>query len=114
MNNDNFYLFISSKDSLSFHPDNEGSNFIVELPESVNLYGDWEIALCDFYHNQEVNEILYVFCDLCVSSNYYINVNNKTINRIKVYIRDVTFGLPSSITGDIHLTLQFRRKHGNI
>ena len=140
MNSDNFYLFISSSDSLSFHPDNKGSNFTVELPESVNLHGEWEAALCDFYHNPEVNEILYVFCDLCdysyignslepiirkiypnststdfqFSSNYYINVKNKNINRIKVYIRDVNFGFPSSVTGDIHLTLHLRRKDGYV
>ena len=104
-------MFISSKDSLSFHPNNKGNNFTVELSERVNLDGDWEIGLCDFYHNLEVNKILYVFCDLCdysyignslepiirriypnststdfqFSSNYYINVKNKAINRIKVY-----------------------------
>ena len=62
---DNFYFFISSRDSLSFYPDNTGYNFTVELPERLNLKGDWEIVLCDFYHAQDVNEILYVFYDLC-------------------------------------------------
>ena len=140
MNNRDFYLFLSSKDSLSFHPNNKGHSFIVELPERVNLDGDWEIALCDFYHNSEVNEILHVFCDLCdynyignslepiirtiypnnsssdfqFSSNYYISVKNKSLNRIKVYIRDVNFSLPSSITGDIHLTLHLKRRYGYV
>ena len=40
-----------------------------------------EIWLCDFCHNLEVNEILYVFCDLCDYS-YIGNSMEPIIRRI--------------------------------
>ena len=39
MNGKDFFLFISSTDSFSFHPENKTYNFIVELPERLNLVG---------------------------------------------------------------------------
>ena len=40
MTEEDFYIFLSSKDSLRFHPDNKGYNFTVELPERVELRGN--------------------------------------------------------------------------
>ena len=59
MTEGNFYIFLSSKDSLRFHPDNKGYNFTVELPERVELRGNWKVVLCD------ISETLMVFSDIC-------------------------------------------------
>ena len=48
-----FYIFLSSKDSLRFHPGNKGYNFTVELPERVELRGNWKVALCDIFLNEK-------------------------------------------------------------
>ena len=48
-----FYIFLTSKDSLGFHPDNTGHNFTVELPERVELRGEWKVAFCDIFVNEK-------------------------------------------------------------
>lgn len=41
------FLFCSSKDCINFHPENNSNDFIVELPKTLHLDGDWECALLD-------------------------------------------------------------------
>ena len=65
MNGKDFFLFISSSHSSSFHPEYKTYNFIVELPERLNLVGKWKVALCDFYLTENSLEVLYIFADLC-------------------------------------------------
>ena len=65
MDNDSLYFFLSSKDSLEYHPANNAFNFTTELCETVDLNGkEWELALCDFFSSNLVNEVLYIYCDL--------------------------------------------------
>ena len=44
MEHDIIYFFLSSIDSLNFHPNNKAYNFTVEVPERINLSGDWEVG----------------------------------------------------------------------
>ena len=60
MNNKDF-LFISSNVSSSFHPANKICNFIVELPERINLVGKWAMGLRDFFLTKISSEVLYIF-----------------------------------------------------
>ena len=43
-NTDFFYLQVNSKSSISF-PTNTPSSFTVELPNEIELKGEWEVAL---------------------------------------------------------------------
>ena len=65
MCNSDIYLFISSADSKSYHPDDKPHTFIVELGERLNFTGRWLIALSDLNLNVPTTETLYIFCDIC-------------------------------------------------
>ena len=64
MEEDNIYLFLSSIDSLEFHPNNKAYNFTVEVLERTSLTGDWEVGTCDFFASTVTNETLYLFSDI--------------------------------------------------
>ena len=72
MDEDSIYFFLSSKDSLKFHPNNKAYNFIVEVPERTTLTGEWEIGICDFHTSSVANETLYLFSDI-VDHSYVRN-----------------------------------------
>lgn len=61
MNPDEIYLYLSSKDSKSFHPNNTTADFRVYLPRTLNLDESWSVALveinfsCDTPTVSEVN-----------------------------------------------------------
>ena len=66
MTEGDFYIFLTSKDSLRFHPHNKGYNFTVELQrERVELRGNWKVALCDIFFNEKIAETIMVFSDIC-------------------------------------------------
>ena len=109
---------------------------MVELPERLNLVGKWEVALCDFHLSEGSLEMLYIFADLCDYSyvrdsvqpilriiyphtsekNYifphifYIPITNNTFTRINFYIKDKTLRLLTTLTGEIQMTLHFKKK----
>lgn len=64
------YLHLTSKDSLDFHPDNTAADFVVELPDFVDLSGKWECALLEFKCDPLLSESgwVLVFSDLCTQS----------------------------------------------
>lgn len=47
--NNTFYIYLSSQDSRRYFPTNRASNFTVQLPEVINLEGNWEIGLVEVY-----------------------------------------------------------------
>ena len=108
-----FYLFISSRDSIKFHAENKPHTFILELAERLNLPGRWMVALSDINLNVNVNDCLYVFCDICDISyvrnsmrpilrmiyptqssmsytfpdRYYIPIVQRNFSRLQIYMR---------------------------
>ena len=42
-----FYVHLSSRDSMQYFPRNNTSRFTVKLPEILHLNGQWEVALCE-------------------------------------------------------------------
>ena len=62
MTEGNFYIFLSSRDCLRYHPDNTAYNFTVELPERVELKGNWKVSLSDILLNEKISNTLMV-CD---------------------------------------------------
>ena len=113
-NEESVYFFLSSVDSLNFHPNNKAYNFTVEVPERTSLSGEWEVGICDFYVSTVTNETLYLFSDIVdysyvrnsiqgilrllpqTNSNkyqlfnkiYYLPVKNLTFSRIQIYIKN--------------------------
>ena len=61
---DSVYFFLSSIDSLNFHPNNKAYNFTVEVPERTSLSGEWEVGICDFYASTVTNEFIFRYCRL--------------------------------------------------
>ncbi|XP_044014036.1 uncharacterized protein F54H12.2-like [Aphidius gifuensis] len=48
MDNDrSFYLTLVSNKSTEFYPNNNASEFSIQLPRAINLEGEWVIGLCD-------------------------------------------------------------------
>ena len=110
--------------------------FTVELNETFNLKGLWEIALCDINLNTTLTDSIYVFSDICDQSyvlnssepviklvypsgsstsysftnRYYLPIKQKTLSRIRIYIRDRDMNSVSRLSEDIQLTLHARVK----
>ena len=131
------YLFISSADSKSYHPDNKPHTFIVELGERLNLTGRWLVGLSDLNLNVSSTETLYIFCDICdnsyfqnsmkpilrmiyptdssksvnFSKRYYIPLAQKNFTRLQIYIRDKSMNVPSIMTEVLQLTLHLQRDY---
>ena len=61
MEQKDFFIFLSSEDSLSYHQDNTPSNFVVELKERLQLIGEWEVGICDFFCSETMLYMLYIF-----------------------------------------------------
>ena len=68
----NFYMYISSRDSTNYHPSNEASKFTVELSEPINLNGSWEVSLVDLIYFQGFNTskpiFFIIYSDICEES----------------------------------------------
>lgn len=45
-----FYVTLISDSSLSYFPNNKVSQFTTQLPNAINLNGEWEMALVDFIY----------------------------------------------------------------
>ena len=41
------FLHVGWKDSIDLHPGNRPNDFIVDLPKTLHLEGEWQIALAD-------------------------------------------------------------------
>ena len=136
MEEDSIYFFLSSIDSLNFHPNNKAYNFTVEIAERTTLSGDWEVGICDFHASTVTNKTLYLFSDivdysyvrnsmegilrLLPQSNsnkyqlfnnvYYLPLKNQSFSRIGIYIKNKNLHFASSLTGVVELTLYLRKK----
>ena len=137
MTEGDFYIFLSSKDSLRYHPDNKGYNFTVELPERVELRGNWKVALCDIFLNEKISDTLMVYSDICdysfvrdslepilrmvmpnnkrsqiFSDRFYLGVRQSNLGRIKIYIKDSSFKNAVALKGEIQLTIHLKKENG--
>ena len=45
--NENFYLTLLSNSSMKYFSKNVTSNFTTQLPKSINLEGEWNVALSE-------------------------------------------------------------------
>ena len=64
-----FHMILPSNSSMKYFPENTTSSFIMELPQTVELHGEWEVALseiqflCSFFHIRKFpeNEIKFLY-----------------------------------------------------
>ena len=109
MNEESVYFFLSSIDSLKFHPNNKAYKF-------------YSRGICDFHASTVTNETLYLFTDIvdyCYVRNsmqgilrllpqtnsnkyqlfnkiYYLPVKNLNFSRIQIYIKNKNLQFASS------------------
>lgn len=77
--NPQHFLFCASNDCLKFHPENNSHDFIVELPQTLHLEGEWECALVVLF-NLEQLKVVVLMSDLC-SSSYMDNQKLPVLRR---------------------------------
>lgn len=61
-------LFVSPKDSEKLYPTNSSSDFIVELPQALDLQGTWVCGLIQVFLGKSPSKKLYLYCDLVEAS----------------------------------------------
>ena len=122
------YLYLSSKNSLNIYPTNTSYDFTVELPNTI--FGVYECALADITYSDTVQQDMYVYSDICeenviddkylpilrvvsapgeISNYYFVNASREAIQRVRVFIRDANFKVPSVSLGTVRVTLLLRR-----
>lgn len=69
---DKFYVFLCSEDSKDIYPQNTAQDFIVQLPERVQLSGTWSVAVAEVEYPSIFNGVapayLWMEIDLCDTS----------------------------------------------
>ena len=117
------YLILTSTDSRRYHQKNNTYDFTVELRDV--LQGQFTCALLDF-SCQSMSEDLYVFSDICepqyihdsdlpllriitepgeVTIPHFKRVSRQLIQRVRIYIRNGSFDVPTDDIGPIRVTL---------
>jgi hypothetical protein len=62
----NYYLYLTCEDSRNVHPDNTNVDFMIELPRTLYLDGEWKCCLKDVTFSSPNPNIVYVCFDLCM------------------------------------------------
>ena len=76
----NYFLFLTSKDSLSHHPTNSASDFTVQLSQKYFLGENWEVALVEVQcEGEPLPPYVIISCDLC--SDSYIRNSSREVLR---------------------------------
>lgn len=139
---DDFYLHLYCGDSLVTHVNNHAGDFIVDLPRSYRLQGQWECALTEMTFVSQFERMthrVYVCCDLVDQSYvketslpllrsididadekvdlifnpaYYLKINRQDLNRIQIFIRDDALNPCRFKIERLYCTIHFRRKWG--
>ena len=132
-----FFMFLSSKDSKSYFPNNNPGDFSVVLPDTLYLDGTWTCALRDIQCWPATPTDMYLFCD-AVEDSYVkdgklpilqripqtntgsqvietydsmtqFKVSRSVINTLTLYIRDSSMKPVSFQTEATCCTLHFKK-----
>lgn len=130
-----FYLYASNTDSEKLFPDNEGSDFLVELPKYLYLTGNWEICLKEIrvIGNLKKRDF-YINCSLCAPDAvygiqtlrrvwikgdksyqtryalpFYVPLTSNVFNRFKVTLIPINKSYKDIDVTSCELTLHFRK-----
>lgn len=130
------YLFLSSKDSLSYHKSNTSADFTVELNQDLFLEGRWKIGLLDLTCEVKTSGYVTFCCDLCSTSwindgylpvlrsfyaskgiftsnfafPYYIDCQTSFVKRLRLYILCETGSLTPFEDFPLSCTLHIKRQ----
>ena len=131
------YLFLSSSDSKTNHPDNKWFDFTVDLASTLNLTDQWECALLDIKCSPSTERDFVMFTDIIGQSNirentasvfryvfssetvftrpYFVPISRSYISHVRIYIRDMeTRDEPTEFVSEVNCTLGFRKmRHGS-
>ena len=128
-----FYIYLSSDDSLNFYPENNSSRFSVQFMEQLNLPGEWMCALTEISMPASSPGDIYIACDITdrmftVNGKFpilrrlfrkarytefinrnYVKVVRNSLRSLSIYITDDK-GIPISFKdGRLKCTLHFTR-----
>ena len=129
------YLFLSSRDSEIYYPDNKPTDFTIELTETLNLPGEWEHSLLEIFFTKRITDDIVVFCDICTNSNIHntklpvlrymqngtyrnnnsfmqsisVPITQSQLQRLRVYLRTVSGAIPTFINEPVRCTLLLKR-----
>ena len=116
-------LYVSSTDSMEYHPTNTSWDFTIELPKT--LFGSWKCALADISYS-DYSGAVYVLADICKQSYVkdttlpvlrrvsnsgeiknlnYITVTRRNIQRVRIFIRDANLNTLPPTSETVYCTL---------
>lgn len=134
---DQYYLIVSSDDFEHIYPLNSITNFSLDLPSTLTLKGNWEVAVTEIWVKRSERRGQIDLCaDFCVESlinnkftpllrridvkrgyNHilYIKPNYFTVSRselkhITFYINPVTIDSASFLKGELTVKVHIRRR----
>jgi hypothetical protein len=126
-----FYLHLSSNDSIKYYPENRASNFTIHLPEEIKLEGNWLCALTEIVLPTPKYIDIIICCDAVQHgfvidkkipllrrllkrgkynefiNRFYIPVISRTLNSINIYVLDKEGKELSFDSGRLSCTLHF-------
>ena len=125
------YLFLYSRDSSRDYPTNKWCDFTIVLPEILELNENWECTLMNIKCFPHIEKEFMVYTDIVHQGYirdstasilrrgysspsifvrpYFIPINRTSIERIRMYIRDLeTGGEPTKAITELTCTLAFR------
>ncbi|KAL6446795.1 hypothetical protein ACFW04_001315 [Cataglyphis niger] len=108
MREDEFYMILSNNSSMRYFPKNKTTCFTTELPQRVDLHGQWEVALmeiqfpCSFLHIRP-GEGLMRFID--------ITELDKTIKAMKAQVPSVIYSTVRDIIKAVNYTAESVASH---
>ncbi len=123
------FLHLSSNDSLSIHQHNACTDFTCELPEMLQLTGEWECALLNIF-GKSIPRIYNVFCDIIehnvikdrklpilwqglqsktIDHLNFIKVKETACKRIRISITDSDLNPINSCDTPVYLILCLRK-----
>ena len=127
-----FYIYGNSSDCKDHYPDNRPEDFVIHLPNPIELKGEWECGLMQFQYNSSSEKPFFVCCDLVLESYVgdhklevlrrvrlknvqfanviYVPLKMCNFNSIRVYMRTWKNKEATGLRGRSFCTLHFRRR----
>lgn len=135
---DQYYMIISSNDYDKLYPSNSNTYFTIDLPSTLALNNEWEVALTEIWlKSTSDNRVQFNVCsDICVeslvnakfiqllrridvrkgynhvifTSKNYFQINRMQLKNISFYINSVQQPNGSLLRGKVTLQLHFRKR----
>ena len=129
----NFYITLSSDNSVKYFKTNKASHFHVKLQERLKLQGSWNVALGEIHSSKRIPQHVYVCSNLTSSyivngslssalryipdtrrsyvfdTQYFIRVDSHEYDVIEIYITDTSMNPVSFDEQQLTCTLHFKR-----